>query len=215
MVYLLALEAGLPVRQTTDADVLANPARGVLRRISEHLINRHGMEAEETPDGKRYRFRGPGGPAAGLVVDLLAIDNAGPRADLRTDPPGTTLEVPGGRQALSSTRTIEVRVGTSSGRVAIPTLAGAIRLKLEALRLSGGTGSPERHRQDLAVLLALVDDPIQIRSELKTQYRRRLVATGLADLAGDAWSHLSSDLAYRGHAALMLIGGAGDHGQHG
>ncbi len=35
MVYLLALEAELPVRQTTDADVLANPAHGLLRKMDD------------------------------------------------------------------------------------------------------------------------------------------------------------------------------------
>lgn len=206
MVYLLALEAGLPVRQTTDADVLANPAPGLLGKISEHLIKQHGMEAEETPTGKRYRFRRSGDAAGALIVDLLATDNAGPRADLRTDPPGTTLQVPGGRQALSSTRAIEVRVGTAAGRIAIPSLAGAIRLKLEALSLSGGNGPPERHLQDLAILLALVGDPIEFRTKLKAQYRRRLAETALADRSAAAWSHLSAELADQGHAALILIG---------
>jgi hypothetical protein len=206
MVYLLALEAGLPVRQTTDADVLADPAQGLLRKISDHLIQRHGMEAEETPTGQRYRFRGPGDPANALTVDLLAMDKAGQRADLRTDPPGTTLEVPGGRQALNSTRTIEVRVGTAIGCILVPSLAGAIRLKLEALILSGGTGPDERHFQDLALLLVLVDDPVEFRSQLKASHRRRLAATALADRSSEAWSHMATELADKGHAALILIG---------
>jgi hypothetical protein len=206
MVYLLALEAGLPVRQTTDADVLADPARGLLRKISEHLVMRYGMVAEETPSGMRYRFRGPGDPANALIVDLLAMDKAGPRADLRTEPPGTTLEVPGGRQALNSTRTIEVRVGTAIGRIVVPSLAGAIRLKLEALSLSGGTGSPERHLQDLALLLALVGDPIEFRSQLKVRHRRRLASTALADRSSGSWSHMATELADQAHAALILIG---------
>jgi hypothetical protein len=205
MVYLLALEAGLPVRQTTDADVLADPAQGLLRKISEYLIRRYGMVSEETPSGNRYRFRGPGESANTLVVDLLAMDKPGPRADLRTDPPGTTLEVPGGRQALNSTRTIDVRVGTVTGRIAVPSLAGALRLKLEALNLSGGAGSVERHLQDLALLLALVDDPIEFRNQLKASYRRRLAATALAIRSSDSWSHLPTELADQGHAALILI----------
>jgi hypothetical protein len=205
MVYLLALEAGLPVRQTTDADVLADPAQGQLRKISEHLIQRHGMEAEETLTGERYRFVGPGDPANALVVDLLATDKAGPRADLSTDPPGTTLPVPGGRLALRTTITIEVRVGTAIGRILIPSLAGAIRLKLEALSLPGGTGSRERHFQDLAVVLVLVDDPIEFRGQLKHRHRRRLGATMLADRSSQAWSHMATELADKGHTALILI----------
>jgi hypothetical protein len=205
MVYLLALEAGLPVRQTTDADVLADPAQGLLRKISEHLIQRYGMVAEETPSGNRYRFRGPGDPAKALVVDLLATDKAGPRADLHTDPPGTTLAVPGGRQALNSTRTIEVRVGTAIGRIVVPSLAGAIRLKLEALSLSGGIGPRDRHLQDLALLLVLVDDPIEFRSQLKPRYRRKLAMTSLADRSSRVWSHMATGLADQGYAALILL----------
>ena len=116
MVYLLALEAGLPVRQTTDADVLADPAQGLLRKISEHLVMRYGMVAE------------------------------------------------------------------------------------------GGTGSPERHLQDLALLLALVGDPIEFRSQLKVRHRRRLASTALADRSSGSWSHMATELADQAHAALILIG---------
>jgi hypothetical protein len=205
MVYLLALEAGLRFRQTTDADVMADPSQRLLARISAHLIEQHGMEAEETPDGKRYRFRSRGDAADAPIVDLLAIDHAGPRVDLTTDPPGRTLEVPGGRQAFKTSRTVEVRVGNLVGKLLVPSLSGALRLKLEALNLSGGTGDPERHLQDLALLLTLIEDPLEFSRELKPEYRRRLAETKLAARSADCWSYLDGELADKGHMALTLL----------
>ncbi|MEO5941778.1 MAG: hypothetical protein ABIZ72_12080 [Candidatus Limnocylindrales bacterium] len=66
-------------------------------------------------------------------VDLLAPDHLGDRADLTTIPPAMTTEIPGGSRALSTRRPVAVTVvGVGDGWLPIPSLAGAIVIKVRA-----------------------------------------------------------------------------------
>jgi type IV secretory pathway TrbD component len=66
-------------------------------------------------------------------MDVLAPDNVGPRANLTTTPPGRTVEVPGGTQALHRVEEVEVVLaGGSRGLVPRPDLLGAIVIKAGA-----------------------------------------------------------------------------------
>jgi len=84
--------------------------------------------------------------AGRLVVDVLAPDGVGERANLTTTPPGRTIEVPGGSQAMSRTEWVRVSHEGRSGRIPRPTLLGAVVIKSAAVALP----SPARHLRDLA-----------------------------------------------------------------
>src|SRR5690349_13634160 len=88
-----------------------------------------------------------------LKVDVLAPDNLGTRVDLTTTPPGRTVEVPGGRQAIQRTETVHVELDGRAGTVRRPSLLGAIIGKAAALSIQ--TAPPDRHYRDLAFLLSL------------------------------------------------------------
>lgn len=67
--------------------------------------------------GRGHRPRHPSRGHLPSQWDVLAPEGHGPRADLTTTPPGRTLEVPGGTQALIRTELIPVRVGDAEGFV--------------------------------------------------------------------------------------------------
>ncbi|UMG92276.1 hypothetical protein [Nocardioides sp. TF02-7] len=82
----------------------------------------------------------------------------GERADLTTTPPGRTIEVPGGTQALSRAEGITVVHAGRRGTIPRPILLAAIVGKAAATALPG----PERHYRDRALLCALVPDPFEL-----------------------------------------------------
>lgn len=93
-------------------------------------------------------------------VDVLAPDGVGERADLTTTPPGRTLSVPGGTQALHRTTRVAVVHRGRTGTIPRPSLLGAIVGKGRACGLPGDT---QRHHRDLALLCSLVEDPFEMR----------------------------------------------------
>ncbi len=205
MVALYGIEHGrTDTRPTADGDVLvdirADPS--ALRQISNFLTARE-LEPDPAPDGIVHRFIGMV-HSDEIVIDILAPDHVGERADLTTTPGGRTIEVPGGTQALSRTEDIKVQVGGRTGRIRRPNLLGAILIKLAALQVAGDA---ERHFQDLAFLLSLVPDPMAARSHLTGPERRKLHACALADRTHPAWNWLTNDHASAGHAALRLLAG--------
>lgn len=127
MVMLHGLEADRsPARVSTDVDVLANSrlvsiSPGFIARV---LIDMAFVADLSSPDGLAHRF--PNGRAR---VDVLAPDGLGPRADLTTVPPGRTIEVEGGSQALHRTELVPVRHGGRTVDVPRPNLLGAIVIK--------------------------------------------------------------------------------------
>lgn len=66
----------------------------------------------------------------------------------------------------------------------------------------------DAQRLDLALLLSLVDDPIELAGQLTKRDRQRLRARPeMADVDQRAWSSLSVDRADRGRAAFRLLAG--------
>lgn len=117
-----------------------------------------------TPDGRGHRFvRGE------ILIDVLAADNLGDRVDLTTIPPARTIEVPGGSQALRRTELVDVSLAKQVGRLARPSMLGAILLKARAVDVDP---DPERHLADLALLLSLADDPFELVEELTRKEQR-------------------------------------------
>jgi hypothetical protein len=182
MVAIHEAEHGLrPLRSTVDVDALVDVrTMSTVTLAAARLLQSASFDVQHDADGLAYRF------VRGLdIVDVLAPDHLGSHADLRTVPPETTLEALGGRQALNRQRTILVDAGDGAFTVPIPMLAGAIIIKA---RVTGAARQPEKHRRDLARLLALVDDPGSIRRELTGTERSYLRSRSeLLDRLHPAW----------------------------
>jgi predicted nucleotidyltransferase len=118
-------------------------------------------------------------------VDLLAPDHLGSRVDLTTVPPMTTVAIPGGSRALAMRRVLEVDVsGVGAGVLPVPSVAGAIVLKVHAWQAR----QAPRDAEDLVRLLDLALDVEDVRAALKPAERRRLAAVlPLADERSTAW----------------------------
>jgi hypothetical protein len=151
-----------------------------------------------SPEGIAHRYR-----RGTVSVDVLAPDGLGPRADLTTTPPGRTLQVPGGTQALERTELVPVATSTLSGHVPRPSLLGAIICKAVAV---GVDDAPDAQRLDLALLLGLVDDPFELINQLNATDRRRLRARiEMADERNPVWGRLPLERTDRARATLRLL----------
>jgi hypothetical protein len=203
MVFLHAMEHGVaPPRVSTDLDVLVN-ARVVAGGVREFVVAIEEVGfvlVGASPDGVAHRYA-----RRGVSVDVLAPEGLGPRTDLTTTPPGRTLQVPGGTQALERTELVPVAFGDKQGLVPRPSLLGAIVSKAVAV---GVDDVPDAQRLDLALLLSLVDDPIALAAQLTKKDRQRLRSRGeMADDDQRAWTSLSDDAGDRGRAAFRLLAG--------
>ena len=201
MVFLHAIEQGVsPPRVSTDLDVLVNArvVTGGVREFVTAIEDRGFVLAGASPEGIAHRYR-----RAGVSVDVLAPEGLGPRTDLTTTPPGRTLQVPGGTQALDRTELLPVVFGDRSGVVPRPSLLGAIVGKAVAVDVDD---VPDAQRLDLALLLSLVDDPIVMAAQLTRKDRQRLRSRSeMADTETRVWGSLPSDAADRGRAAYRLL----------
>ena len=203
MVFLHAMEHEvIPPRVSTDLDVLVN-ARVVTAAVRRFVraIETRGFELEgASPQGVAHRYR-----RGRVSLDVLAPDGLGPRTDLTTTPPGHTVQVPGGTQALTRTQLLPVSVGSSRGLVPRPSLLGAVIIKAAAADVDDQT---DVQLGDLALLLSLLEQPMTLRSDLTSKDRRRIRARAeLLDAGHRAWSSLRDSEADRGRAALRLLAG--------
>lgn len=201
MVLLHAMEHGAtPPRVSTDLDVLVN-ARTVVGGMRDFVvaIEDRGFVLEGvSPEGLAHRYG-----RSSVSIHVLAPEGLGPRTDLTTTPPGRTLQIPGGTQSLDRTELVPVAFGDHQGLVPRPSVLGAIVGKAAAVDVDD---VPEAQRLDLALLLSLVADPIELAGQLTKQDRQRLrLRTEMADADHRAWSILSSADADRGRAALRLL----------
>lgn len=220
MVMLHALEHGIaPVRPTHDGDVVADVRadRRALRKVVEALTAEGFDLAGITPDGVGHRYTRPladgtSEPSAAtalaarqVVIDLLAPEGLGSRADLTTTPPGRTIAMPAGRQALSRTRWVRVEHEGRTGRLPCPNLLGALVAKAAACGLGGDVS---RHLDDVVVLCALVPDPFTLAGELSPKDRKRLrMAALLAEHDHPSWFLLPRELAARGQVTYRVLTG--------
>ena len=201
MVFLHAIEhATTPPRVSTDLDVLVN-ARIVTGGVSGFVaaIESRGFGLEGTsPEGLAHRYR-----RDGVSVDVLAPEGLGPRSDLTTTPPGRTLQVPGGTQALRRTELLPVHTTTCRGQVPRPSLLGAIVGKAVAV---GVDDAPNAQRLDFVFLLSLVEEPLDLATRMTPKDRRRVRArTELIDPQHPTWHILAPEQRDRARATLALF----------
>ena len=208
MVWLLANEYNVnPIRATDDVDVAVDirTDQQAIRRLCAWLGSRR-FELEGTSaDGIGHRYlssayQGPGK----VVVDILAPDNVGERADLTTSPPARTVSAPGTRAALDSARPVEVALGDRTGHVLCPTLLTAILAKAAATTIPVRENR-DRDWVDAAFLLSLVPDPFAAAAALSSGQRRGLRALkALLDENHPAWRSLGTH-SLLGNTALRFL----------
>ena len=201
MVFLHAIERGAsPPRISTDLDVLVN-ARIAGRTVAAFAAGLEDIGSELdgiSPDGIAHRYR-----RNRVSIDVLAPEGLGDRTDLTTTPPGRTLQVPGGTQALERTELLPVTTSSRSGHVPRPSLLGAIVGKALAVRVDD---VPDAQRLDLVFLLSVVEDPFAMADELTKTDRRRLRARKeLIDGDHPVWNALDVESQDRARAALRLL----------
>lgn len=182
MVMAHGLAAGRTApRVSRDIDLMANliTSGDSLHRCVE-MVRRLGFEGRPSMDGRSlHRFARPSDQ---LVIDVLAPDQAPPNRRLTTVPPRMTIAVAGGRQALTRAVVLEASLGERSVLLPVPSVFGALVLKAAAYRVD--SRDRERHAEDAAFLVSLIDDPIATHREFAGSDRKRLL--GLDRVIGAA-----------------------------
>ncbi|HEX7738739.1 MAG TPA: hypothetical protein VF426_03735 [Marmoricola sp.] len=204
MVLLHALEhQQLPPQISQDGDVIADirAMPGSLTQLVDHL-ERMGFALQSiSTEGIAHRYIRPAEPRP-VVIDVLAPEGLGERADLTTSPPGRTIEVPGGTQALARTERVTIVHAGRTGTIPRPTLLAAIIGKAAATALP----SPDRHYRDLALLCALVTDPFALAEQVTRKDRQRLrLASNLLDQAHPAWLLVPSTIRGAGQVTYDIL----------
>jgi hypothetical protein len=205
MVLLHALEHGqVPPQVSQDGDIIADVRadQSALRTVVAAL-EQHGFDVQTiTTDGRAHRYIRRSSTGT-VVVDVLAPEGLSERTDLTTTPPGRTIQVPAGQQALHRTERVTVLHEGRSGQIPRPTLLGAIVGKAAACTLPGDSS---RHARDLALLCALVNDPFDLREQLTNKDRTRLRGVRqLNDPAAISWQLVPADLRGRGLDAFTVL----------
>jgi hypothetical protein len=170
-----------------------------VRRIAAILVG-EGFDVEPEGLGQGRAFR-----RDDLEIDVLAPEELGRRSEqLRTTiPPLHTVSIPGGRQALSRSRSVDVEIDGTRGSIPRPDLLGAILLKARAIDVDD---APTNQQSDLALLLSPVDEPDDARGLLSANERRWLRRRSeMDDLDAECWRSLDPDQAQRGLSALRVL----------
>lgn len=141
---------------------------------------------------------------AGDVVDVLIADHPAPRVIERLRG-RSMVRIEGGTQALK--RTVNARLEIVPGHVttiSVPSPFGATILKAAAYLAD--SRDKQRHLQDAALLLSVMDDPHADRAGLTGSDRRRLLTLARA-LHDDAreWRALSEPWRTNGQTALRIL----------
>jgi len=205
MVELHALQAGRALsRASPDGDALADArARpNPVRRMAQLLVDQGFELIDFAVLGTGHTFR-----KGDIEIDVLAPEHLGANSeDARTTvPPLHTVEVPGGRQAIDRGEWVEIEVNGRRGRLPRPGLLGAILIKARAVDIDD---TPETQRQDLALLLSLVDDPETLMASLHGTERGWLKARAeMNSEDAGCWIGMSQANVIRGLAAVRILGG--------
>lgn len=128
------------------------------------------------------------------TIDVLCPDGTPPDL-LSADNGVASIAIPGGRLAIEHSRVVDVLFDheQSSAEIRVPTLIGALLTKALAV-LDPRTSHQQRHLQDVAFLLSILPNPIEVATTLDDA-SRRLIAS-LPDLMDDqrpspAWDYLT------------------------
>lgn len=214
MAQLHAIHRGLDVlRPTNDVEIVLHveTTRGVAAEAA-HALESIGYAFAPSIDQRNavaHRFvRGSARvdlvTSAADVVDVLVADHAAPRVIEKLHGKDM-MAIEGGTQALR--RTINARLQITPGRattVSVPSPFGALILKAAAHQTD--SRDEERHLQDAALLLSVIDDPYAERRQFAGSDRARLaaLAKALPDSAR-AWSALPADRKTDGQTALRIL----------
>ena len=200
MVLLHAIERGAAwPRVSMDLDVIVNArvraaVRGFVAEIEALGFVLDGM----SPEMLAHRYR-----RGAASIDVLAPEGLGERTDLTTTPPGHTLQVPGGTQALQRAERVEYSYRGRVGVIPRPSLLGSIVGKACAVDVDD---VPANQEIDLALLLSLVDDPFLMREELTAKDRQRLRPRRTMLEAGHrVWRHFEQPEGDRSRTALRIL----------
>lgn len=201
------------VRPTNDVDIVLHveTTRGVASE-SARALESLGYELVPSIDGRRstaHRFK-RGESTADLVtngpdvVDVLVADHAAPRVveKLRGR---AMVAIEGGTQALR--QTVNARLQIVAGRtttVSVPSPFGALILKAAVFQTD--SRDRQRHLQDAALLLGVLEDPYVAREQFtgSDRSRLRMLARALPDSAV-SWQTLPADVRLNGQTALRIL----------
>jgi hypothetical protein len=170
MVQLHAFEHQHSSRLTDDIDVLGDSRRRphMTQRIAE-VLEELGGKMRMPPSSNEdlgYQF-----DLDGETVEVLGPD--GVKVDPKTIGKYTTFRVPGGTQALNRSEVVMVGIG---GKPAVamrrPSLLGAILIKARVVA-KRRKEKFDSDRQDLVLLLSLIDDPRALATEGKLKRSER------------------------------------------
>ncbi len=214
MAQLHGIHAGIhAARPTNDVDIVLHveTTRGIASETARALESL-GYELAPSIDDRNnaaHRFK-RGESTVDVVtsdfdvVDVLVADHAAPRVveQLRGR---AMVAIEGGTQALR--RTINARLQIAAGRtttVSVPSPFGAVVLKAAAYQTD--SRDRERHLQDAALLLAVIEDPYVEREQFAGSDRSRLrtLARALPDSAPQ-WRTLPAAVRTDGQAALRIL----------
>lgn len=214
MAQLHGIHRGIDtLRPTNDVDIVLHveTTRGIAAATARALESL-GYEFQASIDRRNktgHRFRRAESAvdivtSAPGVVDVLVADHAAPRV-VEELHGRTMVSLEGGTQALR--RTVNARLEIVAGAkttVSVPAPFGAVILKAAAFQTD--SRDKERHLQDAALLLAVIEDPYAEREQFGGSDRSRLRALRRA-LPDDArqWRALSADWRTNGQTALRIL----------
>jgi hypothetical protein len=169
MVYLHgAVKQLAPKRVTRDVDVLFNleVAPNSLQEAVKVLKQLDYAVDPASPAESTHRYR----KTSGEIVDILAPAGLWPKRDLTTTPPGRTVEVFGGKDALEHQVLVEVHYDGQSTTVPVPDLPRALSMKCSAYgqehRNRPAQAFNSRHLDDIAFLTSLIEDPDDVLTKV-------------------------------------------------
>lgn len=216
MAQLHGINVGIEaVRPTNDVDIVLHieTTRGIASETAR-VLESLGYELAPSIDERSstaHRFK-RGASTVDVVatgpdvVDVLVADHAAP-AVIEKLRGRTMVAIEGGTQALR--RTINARLQIVPGRVttvSVPSPFGALILKAAAYQTD--SRDRDRHLQDAALLLAVIEDPYVDREQFAGSDRARLqtLARALPDSAAQ-WRALPTDARADGQTALRILTG--------
>lgn len=208
MVLLHALEHGqVPPLVSQDGDLLADirAEKQALTTIVTALRER-GFHPQPAADDLAHRYlRETKIHDKPLVIDLLAPEGVGSKADLTTTPPGRTVETPGGTQSLNRSENVLVEHEGRRGLIPRPILVSAVIIKSAAVSLPGDSA---KHLRDVALLCALLSDPFAAAEQLDPKDRQRIrLASALEDRTHAAWLLVPEAIRTNGQIAYGVLAG--------
>ena len=204
MVMAHGLAAGrTPTRASQDIDVLGNLfTSSKALRTAVAAVRELGFTPEPSMDGKRLHhfIRTKDNQA----IDILAPDHSPPGWKPTTIPPLQTIQIAGGNQALQRLRVITVTKDDRTTDVPVPSVLGSLILKAAAYQVD--SRDRDRHAADAAFLVSLINDPLDLRGQLKGSDRKRLrvLNTLIGSRSHPVWASLGA-VARDAHATWELL----------